>query len=101
MNQKHNQRFPKKILIVDDSLENLRLLASLLTKKGYKVISATDGQMALSIVKGEIPDLILLDVMLPQMDGYEVCRRLKSQEQTRHIPIIFSIDLDSRVVALR
>ncbi len=97
MNTKHDRRLPEKILIVDDSLENLRLLSSLLTREGYKVVSATNGKMALLTIKGERPDLILLDLMIPEMDGYEVCHYLKSQEQTRHIPIIFLSGLDSEL----
>ena len=97
MNSKHDLRFPEKILIVEDSLENLRLLSSLLTREGYKVISATNGRMALLTIKDERPDLILLDVMIPEMDGYEVCHYLKSQEQTRNIPIIFLSGLDSEL----
>lgn len=97
MNIKQNRRSSGKILIVDDSLENLRLLSSLLAREGYKVISATDGSMALSTIKEEPPDLILLDVMIPEMDGYEVCQYLKSQKQTRHIPIIFLSGLDSEL----
>jgi diguanylate cyclase (GGDEF)-like protein len=95
MKKKHNIGSQKQILIVDDSLENLRLLTSLLVREGYRVDSATDGKMALSVIKGERPDLILLDVMLPQMDGYDVCRHLKSANETRDIPIIFLSGLDS------
>lgn len=94
MNIKY-QRLQKSILIVDDLPENIRLLSSLLKDRGYQVNSATDGKMALSIIKTEQPDLILLDIMLPVMDGYQVCRILKSQEETRHIPIIFLSGLDS------
>lgn len=97
MNTKQNRRLQEKILIVDDSLKNLSLLASLLDREGYKVISVTDGRMALLTIQEEHPDLILLDVVLPEMDGYEVCRHLKSQEHTRHIPIIFLSGLDSEL----
>ena len=97
MNSKHDRKLSEKILIVDDSLENLQVLSSLLTEEGYKVISATDGSMALSTIKTERPDLILLDIIIPEMDGYEVCRYLKSQEQTRYIPIIFLSGLDSEL----
>ena len=95
MNIKQDRRSSEKILIVDDSLESLRLLSSLLTKEGYKVLSATNGSMALSLIKEEPPDLILLDVMIPGMDGYKVCQYLKSQKQTRNIPIVFLSGLDS------
>ncbi|HEY9767490.1 MAG TPA: diguanylate cyclase [Coleofasciculaceae cyanobacterium] len=95
MNKKYNERLQEKILIVDDLPENVRLLSSLLREQGYRVDSATDGQMALSIVRKECPDLILLDIMIPEMDGYQVCRYLKSADETRHIPIIFLSGLDS------
>ncbi|MEM9539679.1 MAG: adenylate/guanylate cyclase domain-containing protein [Cyanobacteria bacterium P01_E01_bin.42] len=77
------------ILAVDDVPNNLRILSSLLTKKGYKVRSVISGEMALKAAKSAPPDLILLDINLPRMDGYEVCQRLKSDEITRDIPVIF------------
>lgn len=99
MNKKYQEKYQEKlqeqILIIDDLPENIRLLSSLLSGKGYEVDSAPDGKMALSIIKRECPDLILLDIMLPEMDGYQICRLLKSQEETRHIPIIFLSGLDS------
>ncbi|MEL6494438.1 MAG: diguanylate cyclase [Cyanobacteria bacterium J06623_7] len=93
--KKYSEKLQERILIVDDLPENVRLLSSLLSEKGYDVSSATDGPMALSLVHQESPDLILLDIMIPQMDGYEVCRSLKSSEHTKHIPIIFLSGLDS------
>ncbi|MGF1541364.1 MAG: diguanylate cyclase domain-containing protein [Pleurocapsa sp.] len=95
MNQKYDSRKQENILIVDDAPENLRLLSSLLSNQGYKVTSAVDAKMALASIKEELPDLILLDIMLPVIDGYQVCQILKSQENTRHIPIIFLSGLDS------
>lgn len=95
MSIKHNEKLQEQILIVDNLPENIRLLSSLLGDHGYKVNSATDGEMALSIIKVKCPDLILLDIMLPMMDGYQVCRVLKSQAETQHIPIIFLSGLDS------
>ncbi len=83
-----------KILVVDDLLENLRLLATLLMEEGYEVRRAPDGAMALSNVPRFEPDLILLDIMMPEMNGYEVCQKLKANEQTRDIPIIFLSALD-------
>lgn len=97
MNQKYNEKLQKQILIVDDLAENVRLLSSLLSQQGYKVLSATNGKMALSIVNRESPDLILLDILIPKMDGYQVCHSLKSAEKTRHIPIIFLSGLDSEL----
>ena len=97
MNIKYHERLQEQILIVDDLPENVRLLSSLLSEQGYQVNSATDGRMALSIVKHECPDLILLDIMIPEMNGYQVCRHLKSAETTRNIPIIFLSGLDSEL----
>ncbi len=77
------------ILVVDDHPDNLRLLAGLLQNAGYCVRPVRDGQTALLAVRSCLPDLILLDIMMPGLDGYEVCRQLKAAEQTRHIPVIF------------
>lgn len=77
------------ILVVDDTPANLRLLTDLLAQHGYRVRPASDGALALKSVAARMPDLILLDVSMPEMDGYEVCRRLKADEQTRRIPVIF------------
>lgn len=77
------------ILIVDDTPENLRLLSTLLAKYGYSVRKALSGQMALTAVQTVVPDLILLDIMMPQMDGYEVCKRLKADPKTALVPVIF------------
>ncbi|MGL5942909.1 MAG: diguanylate cyclase [Waterburya sp.] len=97
MDKKYNERLQEQILIVDDLPGNIRILSSLLSKQGYKVSSATDGKMALAMIETESPDLILLDIVIPLIDGYQVCHILKSQEQTRHIPIIFLSGLDSEV----
>jgi len=83
-----------KILVVDDLLENLRLLANLLRTEGYDIRQAPDGSMALSNVPRFQPDLILLDIMMPDIDGYEVCKQLKASEQSKDIPIIFLSALD-------
>ncbi|MGL6281195.1 MAG: EAL domain-containing protein [Microcoleaceae cyanobacterium] len=77
------------ILIVDDFLDTLNLLYTVLTEAGYQVHKAITGNMALMGVQAYPPDLILLDIKLPDMDGYELCRHLKSDEQTKHIPVIF------------
>jgi len=79
----------RNILIVDDTPDNLRLLSRLLNNRGYKVRVAPNGDRALATVQTELPDLILLDIMMPKMDGFEVCRRLKADEHTRNIPVIF------------
>ncbi len=82
------------ILIVDDKLHNLRLLSRMLEEYGYHVQAVTEGTQALEAVRQSPPDLILLDIMMPKMDGYEVCRRLKTDPQTCEIPIIFISALD-------
>jgi DNA-binding response OmpR family regulator len=78
----------KKILVVEDEESLLKLQSILLTIRGYKVKGAMDGQAALEAVETMHPDLILLDIMLPKIDGFEVCRQVKTNAATRHIPII-------------
>lgn len=82
------------ILIVDDTPDNLRFLSQTLSDRGYKVRSVIDGQMALTVARAARPDLILLDIKMPDLDGYEVCRLLKADERTRDIPVIFLSALD-------
>lgn len=77
------------VLIVDDIQENLQLIGNILYKNGINVSSATSGIKALEKVKAKLPDLILLDISMPHMDGYEVCRRLKVEENTKDVPVIF------------
>ncbi len=81
--------FKADILVVDDTPDNLRLLVRLLTEQGYKVRPVPSGKLALAAVQGRPPDLILLDINMPDMSGYEVCQHLKHNEQTRQIPVIF------------
>ncbi len=87
----NHQITPSKasILVVDDTPANLRLLAGILADQGYIVQPAREGSQALSIVQGVPIDLILLDIMMPGMNGYEVCSKLKDSEKTRDIPVIF------------
>ena len=80
----------EKILVVDDENRNLRLMEALLLPLGYEVILANDGEEALAKVRETTPDLILLDITMPKMDGYEAARRLKEDEKTKEIPIIFT-----------
>jgi two-component system, NtrC family, sensor kinase len=77
------------LLIVDDTPANLRLLSNILKEQGYQVRPTPSGELALSAAQGMPPDLILLDINMPQMDGYEVCERLKANDRTCHIPVIF------------
>ncbi len=78
----------KKILIVEDEESLLKLESILLTTKGYLVQGVTTGLAALEAIADEAPDLILLDIMLPGLDGLEVCERIKKNPETRHIPVI-------------
>ena len=78
-----------KILLVDDSVQNLRLLGNMLREKNYQIALAQNGKEGLQLAAKILPDLILLDIMMPELDGYEVCKRLKEDEKTRHIPVIF------------
>jgi PAS domain S-box-containing protein len=78
-----------RILIVDDDLIDLQLLKSVLKEGGYAVELASGGELALKIARATLPDLIVLDVMMPGLDGYQVCERLKASERTRDIPVIF------------
>jgi CheY-like chemotaxis protein len=82
------------ILIVDDTPANLNVLSAILSKRGYRVRAAPNGQGALKTARRMPPDLILLDIQMPDMNGYEVCRALKSDAQTRHVPVIFISALD-------
>ncbi len=93
-----------RILIIDDSQENVRLLSHVLKKEGYKTEKAFDGREALDIIPEYGPHIILLDVVMPDLDGFEVCRRLKAKEATRDIPIIFLSALtetDSKVTGFQ
>src|SRR5574337_68844 len=80
---------PAKILVVDDTDANIRLLRALLKGAGYDVVTATCGAEALTAAASENPDLILLDIMMPDLTGYDVCHRLRSAPGTRETPIIF------------
>ena len=102
MNQIDPPTAPSKILVVDDVPENLRLLSTTLTKQGYKVRRAKNGSMALMGAKNDLPDLILLDINMPDLSGYEVCEQLKADAATRSIPIIFlsaQDDLEDKIKA--
>jgi DNA-binding response OmpR family regulator len=89
MNQEAQEVIPAEILVVDDIPENLKLLTDILRERGYRVRPAPGGHLALRSTALRLPDLILLDVKMPDMDGYEVCRALKSDERSRDIPVIF------------
>src|SRR5947209_823634 len=80
---------PDRILVVDDAKENIQALTTILRDKGYQALVATDGQKALDVLEKVRPDLILLDVMMPGMDGFETCTRIKASVKWREIPVIF------------
>ncbi len=85
-----------RILVVDDVEANVRLLEAKLTLEYYDVLTCTDGASALSLAETAQPDIILLDVMMPGMDGFETCRRLKADPNTKHIPVVLVTALDGR-----
>jgi len=85
-----------RILVVDDIEANVRLLAAKLEAEYYDVLTAYDGATALAIAASDAPDIVLLDVMMPGMDGFAVCKRLKDDPLTRHIPVVLVTALDSR-----
>ena len=85
-----------RILVVDDIEANVRLLEAKLSAEYYEVLSATDGPTAMAMAASQKPDIILLDVMMPGMDGFQVCRRLKEDAATRHIPVVLITALDGR-----
>ena len=78
---------PAKILVVDDTPQNVKLLADLLTVKGYTVVTAASGAEALAQLEAERPDLVLLDVVMPGMSGYEVCRRIRADGTSGILPV--------------
>ncbi len=86
----------KKILIVEDEESLLKLESILLTSKGFEVKGVSNGQAALDAIGEAQPDLVLLDIMLPEIDGFEVCRRIKSDPATRHLPVIMLTAKKSR-----
>ncbi len=79
---------PGKILIVDDDIDTLRLVGMMLESEGFDIIAANNGQRAISLARAEVPDLIILDIMMPEIDGYAVTRQLRQEKMTRGIPIL-------------
>ena len=90
-----------KVLVVDDQPENLQAMGEALRPLGFEVWQALDGEAGLALARERQPDAILLDVMMPGLDGYEVCRRLKADEETRLVPVVFLTGLDSREARLK
>ena len=81
-------RSPPRILVVDDNPMNVEILEARLAAQGYEILTAGDGEQALALARGQHPDLILLDVMMPGVDGIEVCRRLKADAALPFMPVI-------------
>ncbi|MBW4563241.1 MAG: hybrid sensor histidine kinase/response regulator [Mojavia pulchra JT2-VF2] len=94
MNLNQNNNYKGNILVVDDTPDNLRLLSAMLTAQGYEVRKALNGKMALTACRIVLPDVILLDINMPDMDGYQVCQQLKADDATSVVPVIFISALD-------
>jgi len=97
MNDKKQTSSPINILLIDDNPNNLRLLSDMLSQYGYQTRRLITGQMALQAAKANNFDLILLDINMPEMNGYQVCRQIKADPQTKHIPIIFISALNETI----
>src|SRR6266403_497302 len=85
---------PEKILVVDDTPKNVKLLADLLSVKGYSVVTAESGREALVQLEAESPDLVLLDVVMPEMSGYEVCQKIRANPTMAMLPVVMVTALD-------
>src|SRR5438094_8797421 len=85
---------PAKVLVVDDTPLNIKLLGDLLAVKGYVVATATNGEEALAKLAAEMPDIVLLDVMMPGLSGYDVCRRIRADPTTALLPVVMVTSLD-------
>jgi signal transduction histidine kinase len=94
MTERNNQVDRASILIADDTLDSLRVLSGILGAEGYRIRPVLNGTLALRAVQSDLPDLIMLDVDMPEMNGFQVCRALKASEKTRDIPVIFVSGLD-------
>ena len=86
----------QKILVVDDTPQNIKLLGDLLTAKGYEVTTAANGEQALESIARQAPDLVLLDIMMPGLSGYDVCRRIRENPATALLPVVLATSLDPR-----
>ena len=90
-----------KVLVVDDEVANVRLLTTLLTREGYVVVTASDGEQALAMVESEHPDLVVMDVLMPTLNGYDVCERIKDNPATRLTPVVLVTALHEREHRIR
>lgn len=89
------------VMIIDDTPDNLKILHSILSESGYKVVAFREGHMALEAIKANLPDLILLDIMMPEIDGYDVCKVLKKHSYTSDVPVIFISALNGTIDIVR
>src|SRR5574337_1620007 len=101
MRTMHLSSKPSRLLIVDDNAQNIDLLMALMQAEGYQVVAAADGEEALAQVIAAPPDLVLLDIMMPKLDGYAVCRRLKEKAATRLTPIVLLTALGAEESRIR
>ena len=101
MEQRMSREGVPNVIVVDDTPANLQLLTGMLKERGYKVRPVPSGKLALQAAKNDPPDLILLDIMMPEMDGYQVCERLKADEKLREIPVIFISALNETMDKVR
>ena len=91
----HNLSDQSVIMVVDDNHDSLKLLTDILLEQGFQVRQALNGRLALAAVKQQSPDLFILDIRMPEMDGFELCRQLKNDAVTRDVPVIFISGLDN------
>jgi len=92
---------PERILVIDDQAANITVLSTMLGQQGFEIAGATDGEEALRLLAARCPDLVLLDVLMPGIDGFEVCRRIREHPETKHIPIIFLSSADDKDFVVR
>jgi two-component system sensor histidine kinase/response regulator len=91
----------ERILVIDDQEANIHVLSTMLGQQGFEINAATDGEDALRQIASRPPDLVLLDVLMPGIDGFEVCRRIRERQETKHIPIIFLSSADDKDFVVR
>jgi PleD family two-component response regulator len=90
-----------RIMVVEDNVVNRKLLGSLLGRQGYRTVEAEDGERAVALAQADPPDLVLLDIMMPKLDGYATCAALKEDPRTRDVPVIFISTLDQELDKVR
>src|SRR3546814_18466266 len=90
-----------RVLVVDDLVPNIKLLEAKLTSEYFQVVTATDGATALKLIEDQLPDIVLLDVMMPEMNGFEVCRRIKQNPHIMHVPVVMVTALSDAPDSLR